>query len=83
MWQARAEQLARETERIAAEVARLETRLRTASAGVNALISGATGREDRTMTQHLGAARGRSQETSLTLRRAAATVRQLGLTAER
>jgi hypothetical protein len=78
MWQARAGEMARETDRIAAEVAGLESRLRAVSAAVTGLISGATGREDRTMNQHLGAARARSQETALTLRQAAATVRRLG-----
>lgn len=70
--------MARETDSIAAEVAGLESRLRAVSAEVARLISGAAGREDTAMTQHLGDASGRSQQTALTLRRAAATVRQLG-----
>jgi hypothetical protein len=78
VWQARADQIADDTERIAAEVAALETRLRAAAVAVTGLIGGATAREDRTMKAHLGAARARSRDTSLTLRRAAATVRRLG-----
>jgi len=77
MWQARAGRVAHETDRIAAEVAGLESRLRVVSAAVTALIGDATGREDRTMNQHLDVARGRGQETALTLRQAAATARRL------
>jgi len=70
--------MARETDSIAADVAGLESRLRAVSAAVDGLIGGATGREDRAMTQHLGAAGGRSQRAAMTLRQAAQLVRRLG-----
>ncbi len=75
---AHAQDIARDAERIAADVAALSVRLRRVSAAVTALIGGASGREDRTMTQHLHTAHGRSLDASLTLRQAAATVRRLG-----
>jgi hypothetical protein len=70
--------MARTTDSIAADVAALQARLRTVSAAVDALIGGATGHEDRRMTEQLGAAGGRSQQAARTLNQAAQLVRRLG-----
>jgi hypothetical protein len=70
--------MARETDAMAADLARLQSRLLAVSAAVDALVGGATGREDKAMTEHLGAAGGRSQQTARTLNQAAQVIRRLG-----
>ncbi len=70
--------MARATDAMAADLARLQARLLAVSSAVDALIGGATGREDRAMTEHLGAAGGRSQQAARTLSQAAQVVRRLG-----
>lgn len=73
MWRARAT----EVERVAADVAALEPRLRSASAAVSKLISGAAAGEDRAMTGHLSATAAQSREAERLLRQAAAAMRTL------
>jgi hypothetical protein len=70
--------MARETDGMAADLARLQSRLLAVSAAVDALVGGATGREDKAMTEHLGAAGGRSQQTARMLSQAAQVIRRLG-----
>jgi hypothetical protein len=74
---ARFEQLARDTDVIAAGISTVEARLRAASADVTRLIAGAAGREDRTMTGHLGNAAAISRQAHHTLRQAADSLRRL------
>jgi hypothetical protein len=74
---ARFEQLARDTDSIAGQVSTVEARLRSASRAVTRLIAGAAGREDRTMTGHLGNAAAISRQAQHTLRQAADSLRRL------